>query len=374
MDDVAVDIIGPVPESSDGFRFILTLLCLFTRFAHAIPLRSVSAVAVARALLEHFFSIFGLPKRILSDRGPQFQRSTVFREVSKLLGVKNLFTSDYHPQTNGACERFNRTLVNILAVATVDSPRDWPKHLPFALWAYRSSVHRSTGETPFRMMFHFDCRLPVDILYNLEMPTPQAPFGQEIVDSIQRMFANAEKEQKKVQLQNSRLIDRCRHAVEFQPRQLVLVYEAERLKRQRANKWAFKWSGPFRVLEKLTPLTYRVRHIHNFEVKVVNVQRMLAYEHGMPTSATEILDLPFEAQLRTIASEGKDQKEVDAASFDEIAHVPSHSSESSVSEGESHEQVGASDPSSPSGTPASPPVPPTSSLDRVGVLSSEGRV
>ena len=101
----------------------------------------------------------GAPEELLSDRGTNFLSNLVL-EVCKLFDVKKLNTSGYHPQTNGLCERFNSTLIQMLAKTCERYGHDWAKHLSYVLYAYRVSVQESTRESPFFLLYGRDPALP----------------------------------------------------------------------------------------------------------------------------------------------------------------------------------------------------------------------
>ncbi len=105
---VAVDLVGPLPKGKGGNRFLLTCVCLATRWPEAVPLRGISAKAVAEGLWT-IFSRTSVPEKMLSDQGDQFC-GRVVTELSKMLGIERVRTSPYHPQTNGTVERFHGTL------------------------------------------------------------------------------------------------------------------------------------------------------------------------------------------------------------------------------------------------------------------------
>ena len=96
---------------------------------------------------------------LLSDRGANFL-SELVAEVCKLFDVKKMNTSGYHPQTNGLCERFNSTLIQMLAKTGDRFGQDWDKHLPYVLYAYRVSAQESTKESPFFLLYGRDPALP----------------------------------------------------------------------------------------------------------------------------------------------------------------------------------------------------------------------
>lgn len=110
---------------------------------------------IARLLVEEVIPRHGVPGELLSDRGASFL-SKLMLDVYTLMGITKTNTTAYHPQTDGLVERFHRTL-------TVEkSGKDWDKHLPFVLFAYRSCIQQSTGESPFYLLYGRDPRLPTD--------------------------------------------------------------------------------------------------------------------------------------------------------------------------------------------------------------------
>ena len=121
---VAVDLIGPIhPPSEEGHRYILTLVNYATRYPEAIPLKKVSSETVAEALV-NMYSRLGIPEEVLSDMGTQFV-SECMQEVSRLLSIRQLSTTPYHPICNGLVENFNGTLKSMLRRLCSKQPRQW---------------------------------------------------------------------------------------------------------------------------------------------------------------------------------------------------------------------------------------------------------
>jgi len=126
---IAIDIVGPLPVCKDsGNRFILTVLDLCTHYPEAIPMKQHTAQDVAQAL-SSVFSHFGFPREILSDQDTDFM-STLMQIFLNDFGVSQIRSSPYHPQTNGACERFNGTMKNMLRSLTEKFPDFWNTALP----------------------------------------------------------------------------------------------------------------------------------------------------------------------------------------------------------------------------------------------------
>ena len=130
-----------------------------TKWVEAFAVADQTAETIARLFVEGVVCRHGAPQELLSDRGANFL-SDLVSEVCKLFDVKKLNTSGYHQQTNGLCERFNSTLIQMLAKAGDRFGQDWDKHLPYVLYAYRVSVQDSTKESPFFLLYGRDPTLP----------------------------------------------------------------------------------------------------------------------------------------------------------------------------------------------------------------------
>ena len=115
------------------------------------PLRSITADAVVRAFCEAWVFKFGPPALLLSDNGGQFT-SKFFQHVGKILGVRQLFTTAYYPQTNGQVERFNRTILAGLRHFCSEHGQDWDEFSSAITFAYNNKVHRATGLTPLQLV------------------------------------------------------------------------------------------------------------------------------------------------------------------------------------------------------------------------------
>ena len=122
FDKVAIDLIGPLhPVTNRGKRYILTVVDYATRYPEAVPLEKIDTESIAEALIG-IFSRVGFPREILSDNGAQFV-SQVMKEVTRLISVKQLFSSPYHPMANGLCEKFNGTLKKMLIRMSNEQPK-----------------------------------------------------------------------------------------------------------------------------------------------------------------------------------------------------------------------------------------------------------
>lgn len=164
MERVGVDIMGPFPETDSGNKYVLCAMDYFTKWPEAYALPNQEAETVADALIEGMFSRFGAPEAIHSDQGRNFE-SKVFAALCERLGIQKTRTTPLHPQSDGLVERFNLTMQQQLAILTADHQRDWDRHIPFALMAYRSAVQSSTNCTPALLMLGREIRTPAEMAF-----------------------------------------------------------------------------------------------------------------------------------------------------------------------------------------------------------------
>ena len=159
---IAVDIVGPLPQTKKGNKWILIMVDFATRYPEAIPLRKTAASTVAEALCQ-VFARLGIPEEILSNQSSNFM-STLMSKVTDLLQIKRIRTSPYHPQTNGMIERFHRTLKDMLR-KTSKERSEWDIYLPLMCFAFRDTTNSATGFTPFQLLFGRNVQGPLSLLY-----------------------------------------------------------------------------------------------------------------------------------------------------------------------------------------------------------------
>lgn len=146
-----IDCVGPLPRSKSGCTFLFTVMCQTTRFPVAYPLRSITAKTVLKALTQ-FISIFGIPKVIQSDQGSNFT-SRLFTQVLKQLSIQHHLASAYHPQSQGALERFHQTLKSLLRSYCMEMGGDWEEGLPWMQTAAQEVSQESTGFSPNELVY-----------------------------------------------------------------------------------------------------------------------------------------------------------------------------------------------------------------------------
>nr|XP_057913595.1 uncharacterized protein LOC131107503 [Doryrhamphus excisus] len=166
--------------AQNGVENILVMTDVFSKYTLAIPTHDQRAATVAKVLVSEWFYKFGVPSRLHSDQGRNFE-SSLIQQLCNLYGIVKSRTTPYHPQGNGQCERFNRTLHNLLRTLPVSRKRDWNACLPQVLYCYNTTPHQATGESPFFLMFGQDPRLPIDFL----LGRVESPVGGSVHEWVQ---------------------------------------------------------------------------------------------------------------------------------------------------------------------------------------------
>ena len=274
---VAVDLVGPIhPISEKGNRYILTLVDYATRYPEAIPLRNIDTASVGEALVDIFTRV-GVPREILTDQGTQFT-SDLMREISRLLSIRQLTTTPYHPSCNGLVERFNGTLKQMLKRLCAERPRDWDRYIGPLLFAYRDARHTSNGFSPFELLYGRTVRGPMSILK--ELWTGNKDENEEVRTTYQYVVDLRERIEDTCKIARDalcksserykNLYDRKTKVRSFKTDDLVLL-----LLPNDHNKLLLQWKGPFRVVEPVGPVDIRIDL--NGKMKVFHANMLKRY-------------------------------------------------------------------------------------------------
>ncbi|XP_023197669.1 uncharacterized protein LOC111610011 [Xiphophorus maculatus] len=179
---LCMDFLTIEPDSSNT-KDILVLTDHFTKFAVAIPTPNQKAKTVAKYLWNEFMVYYGIPERIHSDQGTDFE-SKLIKELCEVVGMKKSRTTPYHPRGNPV-ERFNRTLLNMLGTLEMKQKSKWREYVKPLVHAYNCTRNVVTGFTPYELMFGRCPRLPVDLAFGLPVREQSSISHSEYVKNLQ---------------------------------------------------------------------------------------------------------------------------------------------------------------------------------------------
>ena len=261
-----MDLMGPLPTSADGKRFIAVITDHLTRYTYAEPLVDKSAMSVASAFYR-FVCSFGIPKEVITDQGTEFLNN-VLDEIMRFYNIDKSFVKSYRPSANGLVESKNRVIMTILKVIVSENPLVWSEALPTAMLAINSAYNRSIKETPYFLMFARDPHLPYSSLTTIQKPIYCASNYKDFLCNITRKVFES------VKYQLERISQRYQHAYdikyktkEFHINVDDLVY-CKRLQ-PRAHKLEPKYLGPFRVTKVLKD-GVEIKSMYNYKTYVVH--------------------------------------------------------------------------------------------------------
>ena len=180
-------------KSKGGYEYLLVITDHFTRFAQAYPTKNKSGRSAAEKMFTEFILSYGFPEKIHHDQGKEFNNK-LWKRLQELSGIKPSQTTPYHPMGNGQCERMNRTIINMLKTLNKNQKDNWKEHIKHLLFAYNSTIHKSTGFTPFYLMFGRHSRLPIDIMFAIkEVENEQLVRVEQWKESLQQACKVASK-------------------------------------------------------------------------------------------------------------------------------------------------------------------------------------
>ena len=248
---VIIYCVGRLPKTKSGCENILTIMSSTTRFPEAIPLRNIKARTVSNALV-NFFTLFGLAKEVQSDQGSNFM-SGIFQQVTRELGVRQIKSSAYHPERQGALERFHASLKTMIRAYVEQHEKDWDVGLPLLMFAARESVQESLGFSPFDLVFGHHVRGPLKLLKEQWLNDDDEAVKVNLLDYVSRFRTrlyeageiakkNLENSQQKMKMYYSRNAE----AREYKPGDKVLV-----LLPLRVDPLQAKYHGLYKVFKKV---------------------------------------------------------------------------------------------------------------------------
>eukprot|EP00731_Ephydatia_muelleri_P033154 Em0025g110a len=328
---VAMDILGPLPLTDRGNKYVLVVGDYFTKWVEAYAMPNMEAGTVAELFVSRFVCQFGVPDVLHTDQGRNFE-SALLKEVCQLLGVVKTRTTPYHPQSDGLVERFNRTLLNLLSMAASENERDWDLHIPMVMMAYRTSVQESTGCTPFYLMFGLEGRLPADVMFRL--PSSPMQVNKYAQDMRFRMEQAYQLVRDRLQLQQRRqkaLYDRTTNGSLYAIGDHVWLH-CPAVPKGKSAKLHRYWQGPYKVIDVLGKVLFKIQHRDHPRKKcVVHFDRLKPYVHSskrdeeqevLPPQHSSNGEQEDDVEIEIVPGKRPDQRRNDPVDHEEVPVEP----------------------------------------------------
>lgn len=236
---VCMDFLSLEPDQSRT-KDVLVITDHFTKYAVAVPTPNQKAKTVAKSLWDNFLVHYGIPEKLHSDQGPDFESHTI-KELCQMAGINKIRTTPYHPRGNPV-ERFNRTLLDMLGTLTEQDKTHWRDFVKPLVHAYNCTKNDVTGYTPYELMFGRQPRLPVDLAFGLPvsgtMSTSHSQYVEKLKSHLEESYRIATENSEKVMGRNKQRFDKNIKASELSVGDRVLVRNVRiRGKHKLADRW-----------------------------------------------------------------------------------------------------------------------------------------
>ncbi|GBN14123.1 Transposon Ty3-I Gag-Pol polyprotein [Araneus ventricosus] len=254
---VGIDLLGRLPVTRSGNRWIIVCTDYLTRFTVTKALPTGEAIEVAKFIVEEIILKHGSPKEMISDRGCIFL-SNLVKTINELCQTSHLLTTAYHPQTNGLTERFNKTLADMLSMYTDVEQKNWDTVLPFVTFTYNSAKQNSTGFSPFFLICGRNITTPLDVIlpHNNDQDHDDS-YVQQLITRSEEARQLAKIHIKDAQASDKRRYDARHRSVSYEIGDLVWVYTPIR-KVGLSEKLLRRSFGPYRITRLMSEVTYEV--------------------------------------------------------------------------------------------------------------------
>ena len=280
MERIALYVLGPLPTTESGNKYILVIVDYFTKWVEAFPLPNQGAKTVADKLVNEVVCRFGIPLIIHSDQGRNFE-SALFTEMCQLLDIHKTRTTPYHPQSDGMVKRFNRTLEMQLSKFVDYNQKDWDLYIPLFLMAYRSAVHDTSGCTPAKLMLGRDLSLPIDLIYGRPKEEPVqsiTEYANSMQEKVERVhnFAHEHIKMMSDKMKQRHDLNFVKEGQRLRQGDAVWLHNPQK-KKGLSTKLQRLWQGPYVITKQINDLVYRVQLGPNLKPKVVHRNRLWRY-------------------------------------------------------------------------------------------------
>ena len=304
----AMDFITDLPPS-EGYDSIMVVVDHgLTKGVILMPCnKTITAEDTAKLLLHNLYKRFGLPDKMISDRGPQFAAKS-FRELLRLLGITSSLSTAYHPQSDGTTERFNQEIEAFLGIYCCNNPNDWVQALPFLEFTHNNRRHSDRPQTPFELIMGIaPTAIPLTFQHT---KFPDVRERLDLLNAIRHeaLAAHELARQRMVtRIQGKEPPFKVNDQVWLDSRNLKMFYASKKLAPRR--------QGPFKIIEAMGPVTYRLQlpptwKIHNvFHATLLSpYKETTTYGPNFPQPPPDIIEGEEEHEVEAILNHRRNRR------------------------------------------------------------------
>jgi hypothetical protein len=287
LDRVHIDLTGPLPRTSGGYRYIFVIKDYLTKHVWLVPLKTKGALEVAEAFVRFFVCQAGIPDSVVSDRGNEFVNS-ILVNVSKILGINRISTTPYMPRSDGFVENHNKTMKDqLFNYCDTLKQDDWNIYLPVVQLQYNTTVSLATGYTPYMLMHGRECKMPsfahmASEAGNLKPTALNNEYVRGMVAAISDYNRHAVEQTEKNKTRFNLRVKQPLEFVEYQPGQQFMlvrrpISEFNSPDQEEAWKISMKllerFEGPYKIIRMINPVLYdadvngKVTRVHAVNMK-----------------------------------------------------------------------------------------------------------
>jgi hypothetical protein len=269
----AIDLVGKLIKTKRGNKYILTMIDTFSRWFLCVPIANKRPSTIAHAIYRHLLCVHGVPKKIVSDRGTEFVNKGL-ESMCKTWNIVRLTTAPRNSRGNSHVERTHRWLNEVMTNLRIHFGPEWDDYCDAMAFAYRVSVHDSTGYSPFELTYGRKPRLPDNLMYNMDIDIDQEfkterDYAMFASEQMHKAYEHVRKQQYQIAEQNRQRNFEKAEPVKYMAGQTVLVWLPDQAQYcqnsdhsnavKAPSKWGYRWTGPFSIIRQTGQNTYDVR-------------------------------------------------------------------------------------------------------------------
>lgn len=281
---ISADLLGPFPRTTSGFKYVLVVMDTFTKFSLLFPLRSATSKVVSKHLEEDVFLMFGIPKYLICDNGAEFTGQGL-KWLASEYKVRILYNPSRHPQANPT-ERVNKTIGNMLRAYVGDNHRSWDKNLSKIAFALRTAKHEVTEHTPAYLNFGRELHVPAEGDTDVSNAREEIPPVEES-NAYGRGLEELKILREKIKESLNKAYEKNVHRYNLRRRPGPDFKEGSLVWRKNfpqsdatkffAAKLAPKYTGPYRVKKRISPLVFTLEDEHGRQMGNWHISHLKKY-------------------------------------------------------------------------------------------------